>query len=223
MNAAPRRRPGARSLSAWSRQHRFPAEFRILPPALPSGPASNPVADPMPAGQAAGPASADSVADPASAAASRPTAPEPPDALPEPQPGTPPGDLPGDLPDDVVAGLVTELWRARNKVDGPGAEQDPPRAVRWANRYLAAADDRLVRAGIEVEGHDGLRFDVGMDLRVLAYQDDPDVTEETVVETVRPSVRRAGRIIQEGEVIVAVPERSDAEPAHAETRGQDDA
>jgi hypothetical protein len=214
VNAAPRRRPGVRSLSAWSRQHRFPAEFRIPPPVLPSGPASNPVADPASAGQAA---------DPASPAGFLPTAPEPPDALPEPQPGTPPGDLPGDLPDDVVAGLVTELWRARNKVDGPGAEQDPPRAVRWANRYLAAADERLVRAGIEVEGHDGLRFDVGMDLRVLAYQDDPDVTEETVVETVRPSVRRAGRIIQEGEVIVAVPERSDAEPAHAETRGQDDA
>jgi hypothetical protein len=156
-------------------------------------------------------------------AASRPTALQPPDALPDPQPGALPGDLPGDLPDDVVAGLVTELWRARNKVDGPGAEQDPPRAVRWANRYLAAADDRLVRAGIEVEGHDGLRFDVGMDLRVLAYQDDPDVTEETVVETVRPSVRRAGRLIQEGEVIVAVPERSDTERVAAETRGQDDA
>lgn len=212
MNAAPRRRPGARSLSAWSRQHRFPAEFRIPPPAVPSGLPSD-----LAAGPASGPAS-----DPA------------PDALPDPQPGA----RPDDLPDDVVAGLVTELWRARNKVDGPAAEQDPPRAVRWANRYLAAADDRLVRAGIEVEGHDGLRFDVGMDLRVLAYQDDPDVTEETVVETVRPSVRRAGRLIQEGEVIVAVPERSatersamepadteraDTERAQAEKRGQDDA
>lgn len=196
MNAAPRRRPGARSLSAWSRQHRFPAEFRIPPPAVPSGLASD-----LASGPASGP-----VADPAVEQA--------PVALPGPQPAAPPDDL----PDDVVAGLVTELWRARNKVDGPGAEQDPPRAVRWANRYLAAADDRLVRAGIEVEGHDGLRFDVGMDLRVLAYQDDPDVTEETVVETVRPSVRRAGRLIQEGEVIVAVPERPEAEK-----RGQDDA
>lgn len=216
MNAAPRRRPGARSLSAWSRQHRFPAEFRIPPPAVPSGLAPGPASD-LAAGPASGPAS-----DPA------------PDALPDPQPGA----RPDDLSDDVVAGLVTELWRARNKVDGPAAEQDPPRAVRWANRYLAAADDRLVRAGIEVEGHDGLRFDVGMDLRVLAYQDDPDVTEETVVETVRPSVRRAGRLIQEGEVIVAVPERSvtersamepadteraDTERAQAEKRGQDDA
>jgi hypothetical protein len=202
VNAAPRRRPGARSLSAWSRQHRFPAEFRIPPPVVPAGPASD---------LAPGPAS-DPAADPA------------PDALPDPQPGA----RPDDLPDDVVAGLVTELWRARNKVDGPAAEQDPPRAVRWANRYLAAADDRLVRAGIEVEGHDGLRFDVGMDLRVLAYQDDPDVTEETVVETVRPSVRRAGRLIQEGEVIVAVPERSATEPADTERaeagkRGHDDA
>lgn len=212
MNAAPRRRPGAGSLSAWSRQHRFPAEFRIPPPVLPSGLVSGPASGPAPS-PAAGPA---------------------PVALPGPQPDA----LPDDLSDDVVAGLVTELWRARNKVDGPGAEQDPPRAVRWANRYLAAADDRLARAGIEVEGHDGLRFDVGMDLRVLAYQDDPDVTEETVVETIRPSVRRAGRIIQEGEVIVAVPERAaperavperaEAERAEARTaapekRGQDDA
>lgn len=211
MNAAPRRRPGARSLSAWSRQHRFPAEFRIPPPAVPSGLASD-----LASGAASGAVPDPAVPDPAVEQA--------PDALPDPQPAA----LPDDLPDDVVAGLVTELWRARNKVDGPGAEQDPPRAVRWANRYLAAADDRLVRAGIEVEGHDGLRFDVGMDLRVLAYQDDPDVTEETVVETVRPSVRRAGRLIQEGEVIVAVPERSaaeraDTERAEAEKRGQDDA
>ncbi|WP_369374386.1 hypothetical protein AB1046_08780 [Promicromonospora sp. Populi] len=204
MNAAPRRRPGAGSLSAWSRQHRFPAEFRIAPPAVASVPAPGPASDPAPV-----PVS-NPVAAPASSAASGPTAPQAPDSLLDARPEG--------LSDDVVAGLVTELWRARNKVDGPGAEQDPPRAVRWANRYLAAADDRLVRAGIEVEGHDGLRFDVGMDLRVLAYQDDPDVTEETVVETVRPSVRRAGRIIQEGEVIVAVPERADAEK-----RGQDDA
>lgn len=216
MNAAPRRRPGARSLSAWSRQHRFPAEFRIPPPAVPSGLVSD-----LASGPASGPVPAPVVPDlavPDSAAEQAPV------ALPGPQPGAPPDDL----PDDVVAGLVTELWRARNKVDGPGAEQDPSRAVRWANRYLAAADDRLVRAGIEVEGHDGLRFDVGMDLRVLAYQDDPDVTEETVVETVRPSVRRAGRLIQEGEVIVAVPERSDTEKAVPETaapekRGHDDA
>jgi hypothetical protein len=198
VNAAPRRRPGARSLSAWSRQHRFPAEFRIPPPALPSGLASD-----LAAGAAGGPASG-------------PAADQTPDALPDPQPGALPDDLSDDLSDDVVAGLVTELWRARNKVDGPAAEQDPPRAVRWANRYLAAADDRLARAGIEVEAHDGLRFDVGMDLRVLAYQDDPDVTEETVVETIRPSVRRAGRIIQEGEVIVAVPERAVPEGAEVE-------
>lgn len=213
MNAAPRRRLGAGSLSAWSRQHRFPAEFRIAPPAVTSGPAPGPASDSV-SNLAAGPAAA-----PASAAASRPTAPQAPDA----RLAAPPEDLPDDLSDEVVAGLVTELWRARNKVDGPGAEQDPPRAVRWANRYLAAADDRLVRAGIEVEGHDGLRFDVGMDLRVLAYQDDPDVTEETVVETVRPSVRRAGRIIQEGEVIVAVPEKAASEKAAPEKRGQDDA
>ncbi|GHH66203.1 hypothetical protein [Promicromonospora soli] len=222
MNAAPRRRDGASSLSAWFRQRRFPAEFRILPPAEGAhgvpGAAAPPSAEPSPT-------------------ASGPTAPPVPDGLPDDQPNDLPGalpdDLPDDLPDEVVADLVTEIWRARNKVGGPTADQDAARAVRWANRYLGAAADRLARAGIEAHGHDGLRFDVGMDLRVLAYQDDPSVTEETVVETVRPSVRRAGRVIQEGEVIVAVPEKAapeNAVPEHAapekaasETRGHDDA
>ncbi|GAB2488062.1 hypothetical protein GCM10027063_31980 [Promicromonospora xylanilytica] len=185
MNAAPRRREGASSLLAWSRQRRFPAEFRIAAPVVVPG-------VPGPAHDAP------------------PSAPEPaPPAFP-PQPSLSPGDLAGDLPDDVVAQLVTEIWRARNRVDGPAAEQDAPRAVRWANRYLGAATDRLAGAGIEIKSHDGLRFDVGMDLHVLAYQDDPDVVEETVVETIRPSVRRAGRVIQMGEVIVAVPEKTEA-------------
>ena len=183
MNSAPLRREGAASLSAWSRQRRFPAEFRIVAPVV--------VPD-IPAGPVGGA--------PLPAAEPVPTKSVPPAHL-------PPAPLPADdLPDDVMAGLVTEIWRARNRVDGPGAEEDPPRAVRWANRYLGAAADRLADAGIEVKSHDGLRFDVGMDLHVLAYQDDPDVVEETVVETIRPSVRRAGRVIQMGEVIVAVPE-----------------
>ena len=187
MNALPRRRQGVSSLADWSRQRRFPAEFRILPPVAGPGPAS-----PAPPVPSHGPL----------------VAPAPP--VPDDPPDDLAGGLPGDLTDEVVADLVTEIWRARNKVDGPGAEQDPPRAVRWTSRYLGAAADGLAGAGIEVRGHDGLRFDVGMDLRVLAYQDDPTVTEETVVETIRPSVRRAGRVIQEGEVIVAVPEKKEA-------------
>ncbi|MFC8798482.1 hypothetical protein ACFT2C_12180 [Promicromonospora sp. NPDC057138] len=209
MNAAPGRRDGASSLAAWFRQRRFPAEFRILPPAELPHALPDALPDDLPPAEV-------------------------PDALPDDLSDVVPDGQPvDDLPDDVVADLVTEIWRARNKVGGPGADQDPPRAVRWANRYLGAAADRLARAGIEAHGHDGLRFDVGMDLRVLAYQDDPGVTEETVVETVRPSVRRAGRVIQEGEVIVAVPEKAAPEKAvpekaapvkaAPETRGHDDA
>lgn len=192
MNAAPRRREGATSLLAWSRQRRFPAEFRIAAPVVGVG---------VPAHDA--PPSAPEPVPPASA--QQPSL-SPGDVTDDQQPA----DLTGDLPDDVVAQLATEIWRARNRVDGPAAEQDAPRAVRWANRYLGAATDRLAGAGIEVKSHDGLRFDVGMDLHVLAYQDDPDVVEETVVETIRPSVRRAGRVIQMGEVIVAVPEKTEA-------------
>jgi hypothetical protein len=211
VNAARQRRPkrrsqrgeGASTLSAWSRQRRFPAEFRILP-LVADGAGRPPAAEPAPP-------SAPSSDNEAGAAVLGGRQPEP-----------------ADLPDRVVADLVTEIWRARRKVDGPDAERDAPRAVRWASRYLSAAADRFSTAGIEAHGHDGIRFDVGMELRVLAYQDAPDVTEETVIETVRPSVRRAGRVIQEGEVIVAVPERTVPEQAASEQavpeqRGQHDA
>lgn len=208
MNAAARRRESASSLWARSRQRRFPAEFRIAPlvtdrvgrrpdpePLLEPAPDPDPSTSSQEAGGSAGPGTAGH--------------------------GGPPE--PADLPDPVLADLVTEIWRARRKVDGPDAERDAPRAVRWASRYLSAAADRLTTAGIEAHGHDGIRFDVGMELRVLAYQDAPDVTEETVIETVRPSVRRAGRVIQEGEVIVAVPKQAVREQAASEQRGQDDA
>jgi hypothetical protein len=216
VNAAARHRESASTPWAWARQRRFPAEFRIAPQDPGQQAVAAPAACPA-AATAPGPAptpAEQEVSEPAGAGAT----------------GTAPGvsPEPADLPDRVVADLATEIWRARRKVHGPDAETDAPRAVRWASRYLSAAADRLTGAGIETLGHDGLRFDVGMELRVLAYQEAPDVTEETVIETIRPSVRRAGRVIQEGEVIVAVPERAAPEEAALEKaapeqRGLDDA
>ena len=124
----------------------------------------------------------------------------------EPVPTAPPATDPTGLPDDVLAELGTDLWRARRRL-GDGQDRDAPREQRLAARSLRAAWDRLADAGVEVQEHDGMPFDVGMKLDVLAYQDDPNVTKETVLETVRPSVYRGERCIQVGEVIVAVPEK----------------
>jgi hypothetical protein len=117
---------------------------------------------------------------------------------------------PTGLTDRAVSEIVTELWRTTRKID---AGDEAPRAQRQANRHLRAAWDHLAEAGIEALGHDGMRFDAGLDLEVLAYQDDADAVEETVLETIRPSVYRDGRCIQIGQVIVAMPEK---ERGHAD-------
>ena len=147
------------------RQRRFPAEFRIGPPA-PAAP------EPAPA-------------------------PSVPSAPPEPD----------DLTDAALADIVTELWRTRRKIDDAGGEREVPRAQRQANRHLRTVWDRFTESGVTVEEFDGRRFDLGMDVSVLAYQDSPDAFEETVLETIRPSVYRGGRRIQTGQVLVAMPEK----------------
>lgn len=108
-----------------------------------------------------------------------------------------------DLTDTVVAKFVTDLWRTTRKV-GDG-DADPAR--RRVAKHLRAAWDTLAEAGVKAEDYEGLAWDPGMSLEVLTYELRPGMEREIVVETVRPSVYRAGRRIQRGQVIVGHPER----------------
>jgi len=118
--------------------------------------------------------------------------------------------MPSDLDDDTVADVATNMWRMmRRFADASnGAENgDLPRAQRMTVRNLRSMSDRLAEAGVSVQDHDGITFDTGLMLKVLAYEPRPGIDREIVVETVRPSVYRAGRCIQMGEVIVGFPEK----------------
>jgi hypothetical protein len=110
---------------------------------------------------------------------------------------------PVEPPDEALADLATNLWRlGKTLADGENAGSGQRRAV----RRLRAARDALAKAGVETRDHDGMDFDLGLALEVLAYQPTPGATRQTVLETIRPSVFRNGRSIQTGQVIVARPE-----------------
>lgn len=119
---------------------------------------------------------------------------------------------PEELADDALAEAATNLWRARRKLaqgnDGQGKQ---------AARYLRTCADALAAAGLTVQDHDGEPFRAGRSVDVLLYADDPEATEETVVETVRPAVYHHDRQLQTAQVIVAVPPQSnkDSEDSHA--------
>jgi len=114
-------------------------------------------------------------------------------------------DTPAGAPVDkrALADAVTNVWRAERKLrrapDGQGA------ATRQARRYLTQSRDALAAAELVVQEHDGDVLHPGRSLDVLAYQDDPTVSEEVVTETVRPTVYFQNRRIQLGQVIVGRP------------------
>ncbi|WP_424186872.1 hypothetical protein ACOBQX_03290 [Actinokineospora sp. G85] len=136
-----------------------------------------------------------------------PTPPPEPDPEPEVVEAAPP-EVHG-LDDAAVADVATNLWRLRSRLE-TGVGQDD-RERRLANRHLAAVHDRLAEAGIRVQDHDGIAWDPGMVLRVLAYEPRPHLDRETVVETVRPTVYRDDRCVQQGHVIVGVPEKGETQ------------
>jgi hypothetical protein len=119
-------------------------------------------------------------------------------AEPEPEPVA---DQPADV---VMADLATNLWRVAKKLTGE-QNGDAARGRRMASRHAQAAKESLAEAGIQVQDHDGTPFHPGLSLDVIAYEERPGTASETVVETVRPSVYRAGRCIQTGQVVVAQP------------------
>ncbi|MET7281705.1 hypothetical protein ABZS29_25950 [Kribbella sp. NPDC005582] len=100
-----------------------------------------------------------------------------------------------------LAEAATSLWRAQRKLTQAGRSAEN----RQTGRYLRTCAEALAAAGLVVQEHDGTTFNAGRALDVLVYQDDPAMTEETIVETVRPSVYYHDRQIQRGEVIVARP------------------
>jgi hypothetical protein len=113
--------------------------------------------------------------------------------------------------DSSLAEAATNLWRARRKLAHGNDSQG-----KQAARYLRTCAEALAAAGLTVQDHDGEPFHAGRSVDVLLYSDDPEVTVETVVETVRPAVYHHDRRIQTAQVIVAVPiTPTDREDSHA--------
>ncbi|MEV5834890.1 hypothetical protein [Nocardia sp. NPDC052112] len=118
------------------------------------------------------------------------------------------------LDERALADAATNVWRAERKLRKAPDWQDA--SARQARRYLTQSRDALAAAELVVQEHDGDVLHPGRSLDVLAYQDDPTVSEETVTETVRPTVYFQNRRIQLGQVIVGRPVGDRADLSEAE-------
>jgi hypothetical protein len=115
-------------------------------------------------------------------------------AAPEPLPA---------LDEKALVTAATNLWRAERRL--ATQRQDP--GSRQAGRYLRTTRTALAEAGLVVQDHDGEAFHSGRSIEVLLFRDDPSLTVETVLETVRPSIYLLERHIQMAQVIVGCPSR----------------
>lgn len=106
------------------------------------------------------------------------------------------------LDEGALVAAGTSLWQARAKL---GRSTDDPKRTRQVNRYLGNTEKALADLGLLVQDHTGDRYHSGLSLEVIAMVDDANVAQETVVETIRPSIYLAGRTLQLGQVVVAFP------------------
>ncbi|GGX07018.1 hypothetical protein [Streptomyces lomondensis] len=104
----------------------------------------------------------------------------------------------------TLLAAATGLWRAQRKLNQRAGDL-PAADLRQVRRYLQTGRQALADGGLEIQEHDGDPFDPGQSLEVLAFQDEPGLTREVVLETLRPSVYYRGERIQMGQVVVGRP------------------
>ncbi len=113
------------------------------------------------------------------------------------------------LPPGVLAEIVTGLWRARQKLLVEDAE--PSAEIRMVKRHLDAAWVALEQGGISLVDYKGKAYNSGQSLNILAMQPVAGLREETVIETIKPTILYHNRFVQNGEVIVGMPFETEQE------------
>ena len=67
----------------------------------------------------------------------------------------------------------------------------------------------LSKNGFQIMDYDGKKVNDGMAIKVLDSYPNPDVDEDTIIETVKPAIYFKNKMILMGEVIVGIPEEND--------------
>ncbi|WP_405821765.1 hypothetical protein OG705_18490 [Streptomyces sp. NBC_00838] len=117
------------------------------------------------------------------------------------------------LDERALADAATNLWRAQRRLTRQG-EAASSRS-RQTGRYLRSCREALDDAGLLVQEHEGDAFHTGRSLEALTFEEDPSLTAEKVLETIRPTIYLHGRRIQMGQVIVGCPPAPAPAPAPA--------
>ena len=78
-------------------------------------------------------------------------------------------------------------------------------------RWLVSTWDTLKECGLEIQDHTGDRYISGQSLKAH-FEATPNLHEDTIVDTIKPTIYFDGKIIQMGEVVVGTPDMAESQP-----------
>ena len=107
-----------------------------------------------------------------------------------------------------LAGLATQVWRARNRIIDPETGE-PREEMRRIHRHIEGAFDAFSQMGLTINDWTKQPYDAGLPVKVLTFQPTPDLQRDTVLEAVRPTVMWKDQLLQMGEVIVGIPSNTE--------------
>jgi hypothetical protein len=108
-----------------------------------------------------------------------------------------------------LADVGTGLWRMRRNMVSTDfrnlLEARPLEEMRKPFRWLVSTWDVLKESGLEIQDHRGDRYISGQSVKAH-FEAAPDLHEDTIIETIKPTIYFDGKIIQMGEVVVGTPD-----------------
>ena len=108
---------------------------------------------------------------------------------------------------DMAADVGTLIWRIQHRLDATGELSKP---LEKLSRDVERTWDALTQGGVEIKDHTGGDYEGGMALRVITSQPVSGLARRQIIETLKPTIYYRNRIIQVGEVVVGVPEETEA-------------
>ena len=115
--------------------------------------------------------------------------------------------------DRAFSVIATNTWRVIQKMLDVESREPKPEMQR-VFRHIEAIQDALKEIGVETIDHTGQLFDTGSAVKVVTSEKRAGLAREEIIETLKPTVRRDGRLLQQGEVVVGEPEEKNDNLVH---------
>lgn len=104
-----------------------------------------------------------------------------------------------------LAQIATNAWRAKSRMVDPDTGE-PKEEMKRVFRHIEAIFEALKQIDMDIVDPTGQTYDSGMALKVVSFERTPGLSREEITETIKPTVKWRGGLIQMAEVIVGTPQ-----------------